>query len=475
MYGFLARAGTASVVLAATGLLSACGRSEERAAGYAAQYEAAMANNDPWHARIAMTEAVKYDDANAAYWLGLAKAQLMMADYGGAYGSLTRSSELDRSNVDTLQMLADLSVMSGNPSRSKELIDQVLLLQPASIAAQSTLGFIGLKNGEYEDALTHANTVLESRPDDSNAMVLKARALTSLLREKEAIAALTTYIQAHPGDRATLDALAGISGRIGDHQGEEEARARLLALAPDNVDLQIDHAAALYALGQRERADEITAPLVASGRAGARLMDIMGLWSRYEKPGWFLPLVRARIPAASPDEKVRFAHVLTLNGAPGEAAALVAPFAQLPVRPGNTGAIAVRARALALTGQRAEALSLLNAVLAFDETNVLALRARADLYLDTGRPLSAIPDAQRLVAEKPQAADDRVRLARAYALAKKPQMAENTYRAAIQDIPASPILFADLRRYLVGAGRADELANLDQQYVDQKRLARTRW
>lgn len=474
MRGFLTRAGTLSVS-AALVVLAGCGRSEERAAGYAAQYESAMAGNDPWNARIAMRKAVQYDDANAEYWLGLARAQLMLADYGGAYGSLVRSSELDRSNADTLQMLADLAVMSGHPAQGREFVNQVLLLQPGSIAAEATQGFIALKEGDYEEALRHADVVLKARPDDSNAMVLKARALTSLPREKEAVTALTTYIAGHPRDRATLDALAAISGRIGDRKGEEEARARLLALAPDSVNLQIDHATALYALGDRDAARAVTAPIVQSGKAGPRLMEVLGLWAQYEPRAWFLARIRARVPAASPAEKARFAHVLMLNGAPAEAEALVAPFSQLPPTPRNAAAIAVRARALALQGKRDEALKLLDAVIDFDRTNVLALRARTDLYLEAGRPQSAIPDAQRLVAEKPDAADDRVRLARAYQLAKKPQMAENTYRAGIQDIPASALLYADLRRFLISAGRGDELADLDQQYVDQKRLARTRW
>jgi predicted Zn-dependent protease len=165
-----------------------------------------------------------------------------------------------------------------------------------------------------------------------------------------------------------------------------------------------------------------------------------------------------------------------LAGAPAEAEALVAPLVAPPVTAANAAPLALLAQAQAMQGRDDAALKLLNAVLAFDEGNIVALRARTDLYLRTGRGRPAVFDAQRLVASKPRSADDRVRLARAYQLAGQPQLAENTYRAAIQDIGgADPLLFGGLRRFLVQAGRKDELADLDQQFVEQKRLARAQW
>jgi hypothetical protein len=68
-----------------------------------------------------------------------------------------------------------------------------------------------------------------------------------------------------------------------------------------------------------------------------------------------------------------------------------------------------------------------------------------------------------------------VRLARAYRQAGQPQLAENALRGGLQDIPADPLLYGELRDFLVATGRSDELDGLGQQFVEQQRLARLQW
>ena len=468
------RAGT--IALAMLVLLAGCRSPEDRAAKFAAMYEAAIAGNDPYMARLAMQKAVSYQDSNPDYWQSLGSVQLTLGDYSGAFNAYMRANELDRSNPTVLQALADLAVVGGHTDEAQRYAKQVLLLRPDDLAPQTTLGFVALRNRNYDEALHRADKVLAGRPDDSNATILKARALAGPGEADAALALLRGYVAGHPSDTAALDALGDISGRFGNLAGQKDAQQRELALRPKDLRLRVNYARTLYRLGERDAAHDLTFPMASSGKHDGLLIDILGLWLRYGPRDRALAEVRQLAPQASTADKMRYAYFLMLAGVPAEAEALLAPLVSLPVTAANAAPLALLAQTQAMQGRDDDALKLLNAVLGFDEGNIVALRARADLYLRIGRGRPAVFDAQRLVASKPRSADDRVRLARAYQLAGQPQLAENTYRAAIQDIGgADPVLFGGLRRFLVKAGRKSELSEVEQQFVEQKRLAQAQW
>lgn len=457
-------------------LLSGCRSREERAAKFAAMYESAMADNNPFMARLAMQKAVAYDDANPDYWQQLGGVQLALGDYSGAYNAYLRANELDHSSPAVLQALADLAVIGGHTEDAQRFAKQVLLLRPDDAPPQTTLGFVALRNRDYDAALKRADTVLSSRVDDSNANILKARALAGQGKSEAALTLLRDYVAGHPSDAAALDALGDMSGRFGNLAGQKDAQSRELALRPKDIGLRVAYARTLYRLGERQAGHDLLLPAMRSGEHGGRLIDMLALWLHYEPRDRALAEVRELAATASAGDRMRYAYFLMMAGHADEAERMIAPLVSLPVTAANAAPLALLAQAQGLQGRDAEALTLLDAVLAFDEGNVTALRARTDLYLRTGRGRPAIFDAQRLVASKPRAADDRVRLARAYALAGQPQLAENTYRAAIEDIGgADPRLFAGLRQFLAKAGRHDELPALEKQFIEQTRLARAQW
>lgn len=455
--------------------LAACRAPEERAARYAGMYEAALAGNDPWTARLAMQRAVAIDDSNPQYWAALGRVQLTLGDYAGAFAAFVRSNELDRSNANVIQTLADLAALSGRVEDARRYANQVLLLLPSDPAPQATLGFVALHDRDFDSALKRADTVLASRPEDSNATILKARALASSGDPDASLKLLTAFTAAHPRDGAALDTMVTVARRFNRLPSLAAAREKLVALRPHDAAGRVAYAETLYALGQHDRARALTERLVRGGDYGDSLVDVLALWRRYEPRDWSVPTVRTLAAAATPRDRLRYAYLLMLIGAADTAESLVAPLAKPPVTAANASVLALLAQIRATRGRDSEAESLLNQVLAFDQSNVVALRARADLYLRTGRGRQAVFDAQKLVAEKTRAPDDRVRLARAYRQAGQPQLAENALRGGLQDIPADPLLYGELRDFLVATGRSDELDGLGQQFVEQQRLARLQW
>lgn len=467
--------GVAAGAAIALALLSGCRSREERAARFAAMYDSAMADNNPYMARLAMQKAVAFDDANADYWQQLGGVQLALGDYSGAFNAYVRADELDHGRPAVKQALADLAVIGGHSEDAQRYAKQALVLSPGDLAPRTTLGFVALRNHDSDGAEKHADAVLAQRPDDVNATILKARALAGKGETAAALALLRGYVTAHPAEAAALDALGDLSGRLGDLPGQRDAQSRAVALRPKDLALRVNYARTLYRSGERAAAHDLTYPMAQSGEHNGLLIDILALWLRHEPRAQALADVRRLAAQASPADRMRYAYFLMLAGHADEAEALIAPLVAPPVTAANAAPLALLAQARAMQGKTGPALALLDQVLAFDEGNIVALRARTDLYLRTGRARPAVFDAQRLVASKPRAADDRVRLARAYAAAGQPQLAENTYRAGIQDLGPDPLLFDGLRDLLARAGRRDAVAALDKQFVEKKRVAQLRW
>ena len=93
---------------------------------------------------------------------------------------------------------------------------------------------------------------------------------------------------------------------------------------------------------------------------------------------------------------------------------LVAKWATLPIDATNVEANGVLADALSRTGKIGDAKNRLDSVIAFDPGNATALRARSELYLQTGNAKAALVDAQKLVTVLPKSSRDRLLLARCY-------------------------------------------------------------
>ena len=117
-------------------------------------------------------------------------------------------------------------------------------------------------------------------------------------------------------------------------------------------------------------------------------------------------------------------------------------------------------------GNLAAAVSRLNAVLAFDSGNPVALRARAELELRTGRSAAAVIDAQKLVSVLPSSAPARLLLARSFTAAGNSAWADRTLWQAFQDIPAEESIYTALLS--ARKNNPDATRELQEEFVKQR-------
>jgi tetratricopeptide (TPR) repeat protein len=433
-----------------------------------------MAAGDTVAARDAILRAVSAKDDVAEYWIGLARVQIRLRRYADAYYAYERAVELDRTNIEALQSLSEIALASGRVNEAERYAEAVELLDPGSLGAVTTRGFIALRRRNFDEAIRRADFILARVPVDINAKILKARALQGKGSYREGAALLEAHLETRADDEAVLQSLLTIYRQEEDVPGTIRTGSRLTRVRPDDRQLLFEHAQDLYKAGMAPKARPIAIALAKSPEAARHLPELLSLWLDFEKRQISLADARSLAIDASPSARVLYATFFLQAGRASEAEALLARHAQLPVTSENANALAVLGHSRALAGRPMEGLELLEEVLAYDSTNSLALRGRAEHFMAAKQYDRALADASRLVAENPASADDRLRLAECYVRLGNLKLAEKTYWAAFREIPGSPQLHASLRSFLQRSGQAGAIAAVDTQFEDQKRNLRSK-
>lgn len=455
-------------------LLAGCTSPAEEIALARDEYQAAFDRGDLPAARDAMMRAVGANDGSAELWTGLGRVQLALRDYNGAFSAYSRAVELDRTNVEALQALADIALLGGRMREAERHLEQLELLRPGDPGPLTTKGYLHLRRNKPAEALKAADAVLALRPMDMNATILKARALEAQAAPGRGAELLEQQVTAQGPSEPVLNTLLALYTKAGDSGGTLRTKARLLNLAPSDPDRMYDYARELYRAGDRDAARPLSVRLAGSNPGRERTAEILSLWLAHDSKDEALRNARDLAAKADPAEQVEYANFFVNAGRPDEAEALLRSRAVPPVTTANVDAVAVLARARASARDADGALRLADAVLQFDPSNDAALRVRADFSLVHGRYDAALADARRLTAENPTSAEDRIRLAKIYAAKGNGSLAESTYWRAFRDIPGNALIYDSLKAHLVRSKRQSEVAVLEQRYDEQKRNLRNK-
>jgi predicted Zn-dependent protease len=287
--------------------------------------------------------------------------------------------------------------------------------------------------------------MLAAAPFEPSATVLKARALTGLQREGEAVELLTKQIQAQPADVGSLGLLARIYERRSDWPKVAEATRRIAQLAPQDPQNMLVLVQAALRSGNVSLARAASSKLLQPESNPTLVSAVLDRWADYWPSQQRIEDARRLANVAGPEQRLIYAAFLSRVGSPADAIRLVSAAATLPVNAGNAEANAVLGDALFRSGNAAAGKTRFDAVLAFDPGNSTALRGRSELEIRTGQANAAIEDAQKLVTVLPGSARDRLLLARAYSAAGNRPWTQRTLWAAFQEIPGDENIYSALR------------------------------
>lgn len=449
--------------------LSACASAAEQAARARDEAQVATSAGDMIGARSAMLRAVQAKDDDASLWIMLGRTQLALGDIGGAYQSYSRAVELDRTDAEALQAIADLSLVAGRLDDAERYAAQLELLQPGSPGLIATRGFLQLARKKPEEAIASANAVLAKRPYDPAGTILKARALSSSGAYAEAAELLEAQLKQRGMNSAVLTTLLGVYQGAENGSGLLRTRQRLFALEPDNGDRAFDYAEQLYRSGNAIAARDVALRVIRADSSPERIDRLLALWSDFERREQAVEIAHTLAQSAALADRVKYASFLIDKGAPELAEPLLQSQAGAPVSADAANAIAVFARARGARGDKVAATRRLDDVLRFDPGNDLALRARVDLDLAEQCPDKTLASVRRLTIQNPASPEDRLRLGKCYVLRGNRNLAEATYWAAFNEIPGNATLYRSLRVFFEQSGDRSDVALLTKRYQEQQR------
>ncbi len=137
-----------------------------------------------------LVQAASLEPEKGAYHLALGQIYLESGQVKNAILSLEQASRLEPENTDGWLALAKAQYLAGNLDQAALSAEHAIEQSEEPIEALLLRAEIALQTSNHRGALSRAQSVLRSRPDNPQALYLLARALDGLNRPAEALAAL---------------------------------------------------------------------------------------------------------------------------------------------------------------------------------------------------------------------------------------------------------------------------------------------
>ena len=453
-------------LLAALFLISGCESKDQKASTAAAQADAEFQQGRFLPARRAVRQAIAARDDVSDYWLLLARIDMSLKDYSGAFDAYQNVLQFDRSNIEALRQLSQLALTVRAPDKVDKFADQLLLLNPQDPQPLIAKGGAALQRNDAATALKFAEQVLSANPTDVGAMILKGQVLAFRQDYKGAAALIEASLGPSGDQTSKLTFLRNLYPRTGNLDGYARAVRRLAQLNPGDSAMQLALADLLYQTEHPAEALALLRRIMLRHPADIGLASaIVELW--LEQGANALSAAQIADAQSMPLEmKAAFAQFAAETGRAdlttkmlGSAIALGEP------TPANSDAKAAYAFGVGLSGSGREGLAQLDAILSVDPRQPRALLARARLRGLMGNAGGALSDARQVVADDPGNMTARIALTDILLQKQEAVLAMGNLREAIRARPETVRPVARLAEILSRSGRRDELVALLQDLI----------
>ena len=442
--------------------VSACSSPQEKAEQSASTAMALAEAGNFEAARQAILEAVRQRDDQPEQWLLLGRLDLETGRPADALLAYSRVLELDATNVEALQLVAELSFQFGDMREATSAADRVLALDPNATRAILVKGLVALSHKDIAGATSAADAILKIKPQDEFGIVLKARALATGRDYQGAVKLIEDGIPEAQRTEASLATLTELYRVLGDKAQLVGAIDKLIARRPKDPDLKLDLAEVLYKAGNPAQARAtLYALLVAQPDNIEIVQKISDLWSENDAAALSPAQLNNVAQHGSHTVRLGVARYLIGRSRPDLAADVLRAAAGDTRSPGAADLRALYATALYKQGNTGAAKEIADGILGSDKNNIDALLVRARIEMQQHDLTAALNDAQIVVRDFPMSEQGRVLLADIYLARNDPQRARQSYEDAIGDLPQSILLARTYTQYLLKTGggpRALEVA-----------------
>lgn len=218
-------------------------------------------------------------DAQVSALIGMVEAHLAQNDLVTAKASLARLQELAPDDLATIYLAARIDFLEEDYAAAQAKLQQVLKAAPESRPAQFLLAATHFRRGNLGQAEMHLSSVIAAAPDNADARKLMAEIRLQQDRADEAVEALRPLLGSANTDTGAVRLAVRASLEAGDYDNAIGYLRNELESEPDNVDLQLDLAAAYLVAGQIDEAEALLSASPDESEQNAYRRDFLTVMS----------------------------------------------------------------------------------------------------------------------------------------------------------------------------------------------------
>lgn len=436
---------------------AACEGREERVARHQARGLEFVAAGAFEKARLEFHNAVRIDPDFAPGYFQLALLREREGDLAAMAALLQRVIEIEPEHVAARVRLAQLALIEPAPDIALDHAEAAMRFAPGDPEALAARALVRLQLGNTVGARADAEAALAKEPFQPQARMVLVNLALEAGRPKEALAMIERHAEARPRDLAMAGLKLGILETMGDQAAIGAHLAWMAQTFPELPNLRL--ALAEWHLSQGDTAKaaaEYRAMVAAAPQNVEAALAYVGF---LERTGG-AEAARAELERLAQAEGAPFALLAALAeledrlGLKEAARARMRAAIAAPKRPEDANAARRQlARLLNQDGAAAEALALVDAVLASDPGDLEALALRAAMRLDAGETGPALVDLRRALRESPRHPSLLTLTARAHLIAGNEVLAGENLAGAMQASGFEPEMTLRYAEFLARSGR----------------------
>ncbi|NWG91207.1 MAG: tetratricopeptide repeat protein [Parvularculaceae bacterium] len=388
-------------------------------------------------ANVQYLNALKIDEDNVAALTGLSKIAEKKGDYERMFGILQQISRIDPANERARLDLAKLHLLANDAKSSLEIIDKILESSPQNAEALAVKSAVMFRLGNNAEAIDFARKALAIDPVSQEATAVLA---SERVNDKDFEGALKILdgALARSARAPVLHLLrVQVLGHLGRTDDVNAAYQGLIKEYPDDENYRRLYATSLIAQNRlaEARAELVEVARILPKRLEAKL-DIVRIDYRIGGKAKAEETLRAMIAETNDDSDLKFALGAFLREEKDFARAEEV-YQSIMAKKGAEMDNILRAKneiaaIRMLEGKRPEAEKLIAEVLAADAKNPDALVKRAGLRIDDGSIDDAIGDLRVVVNEHGENVAARLLLAAAFEQKGDVNLAESEMAQAVE-------------------------------------------
>jgi tetratricopeptide (TPR) repeat protein len=447
-------------------LLTACSTPQQKADKLAAKAMMYYNNGQFGAARFTILKAIAQRDDLPRQWQLLGRSELAMGLLPEAFVSYSRVLELEATNTEALQIVAEVAFQIGYRRESASAADRLLALDPTATRAMLVKGLLALDQKKIPEALKYADQILGLSAQDEYGIVLKARALAKQGEFEAGAKLIEDSIPPAVRTEASLSTLVEIFRITGETARIGPAFENLIAKRPKDPTTKLDYAQILYKAGNANAARNLLWEVLTIAPDNLSLIrKVVANWTDNDPE----PLTAKQLDWIAQKGTIPLragvARFMIEHGQSKTAQTLLLPVVSDRANIAANDARALYATALYADGDVNQASQITKEILEDDTDNIDALLLSARVALQQKDLTAATNAAQIVVRDFPDSEDGRLMLIEILTARKDFQRVRSSYEDAIRFMPQSLVLSRKYSEYLLATGDRERAATVARDFT----------